>query len=166
MTSSARNVHASINGPRPCDFMGEILHNGEGFVLAGSCYVSCNDVSSVKEETKRQLHRDGIGTCHCLCTLGGLSGEHWPPCFCFCFCFCPESYSPLYLNCDHPLPDLFQPHGPIAASHLQATRLLFPVSTTPLGWFTWPTSALVSKLRRDTITSEKLVTSPSTLPPL
>lgn len=28
--------HPSINSPRLRDFMGEILHNGEGFLLTGS----------------------------------------------------------------------------------------------------------------------------------
>lgn len=35
MTFPAGMFHASINSPRLCDFMEEILHNGEGFLLTG-----------------------------------------------------------------------------------------------------------------------------------
>lgn len=67
--------HTTINGPCLCDFMEEILHNGEGFQLLGSFYVSAMMCLQKKKKLNmRDTDRDRLE--HVAVFSLDLLGEH------------------------------------------------------------------------------------------
>lgn len=68
--------HTTINGSCLCDFMEEILHNGEGFQLLGSFYVSTMMCLQKKKKLNmRDTDRDRLE--HVAVFSLDLLGEYW-----------------------------------------------------------------------------------------